>query len=90
MLDADTEVMNKISLLRPTTHLVASVRDELRDRRSERANRRSFQRQLAAYTTMSDVNDLLGSLQGQDDRAAQEIREIVLRNRLRHGLHRAS
>ena len=82
--------MNKISLLRPSTHLVASVRDELRDRRSERANRRTLQRELATYNTRSDVNDLLGSLQGQDGRAAQEIREIVLRNQMRHGLHRAS
>ena len=82
--------MNKISILRPSTHLVATVRDELRGRRSERANRRSLHRQLASYTTRSDVNDLLGSLQGQDDRAAQEIREIVLRNQMRHSLHRAS
>jgi hypothetical protein len=82
--------MNKISILRPSTHLVASVRGELRDRRSARVNRRSLQRQLSAYTTTSDVNDLLGSIRGQDDRAAQEIREIVLRNQMRHGLHRAS
>ncbi|MGY2874077.1 hypothetical protein ACVW00_001267 [Marmoricola sp. URHA0025 HA25] len=82
--------MNKISLLRPSTQLVATVRDELRDRRQVRATRRTLERELATYTTASDVNDLLGSLRGQDDAAIQQIREVVLRNQLRHGLHRAS
>jgi len=81
--------MDKNSILRPAAHL-ATVRDELRERRAARATRRTLQRELAAYTTTSEINDLLGSLHGQDDDAVQEIREVVLRNQLRHGLHRAS
>ena len=69
---------------------ISTLRDELRDRRTMRTNRRALERELATYDTASHINDLLGSLQGQDDAAAQQIREIVLRNGLRHSLHRAS
>ena len=82
--------MTKTSILRPSVHLVATVRDELRDRRAARASQRTLERELASYHTAADVNDLLGSLRGQDDAAVEEIREIVVRNELRHSLHRAS
>jgi len=82
--------MNKNNFLRPPAQLVATVRDELRERREARAERRTLERELGTYTTPAEVNDLLGSLQGQDDRAVADIRDIVLRNMLRHGLHRAS
>ena len=82
--------MNTNSILRPSAQLVATVRDELRDRRQARAERRGLERELATYNTPAEVNDLLGSLHGQDDLKVEEIRTIVLRNQLRHGLHRAS
>jgi len=82
--------MNNISLLRPSAQLVATVRDELRDRRQARASRRTLERELATYDNPHDVNDLLGSMRGQDDAAVQEIRDIVMRNQMRQGLHRAS
>lgn len=82
--------MNTTSLLRPSTQLVATVRDELRERRQTRIARRTLERELAAYTSPADINDLLGSLQGQDDAAAEQVRDIVLRNQLRQSLHRAS
>jgi hypothetical protein len=82
--------MNTKSLLRPSAQLVATVRDELRERRQVRAARRTLERELASYTTVSDVNDLLGAMSGQDGAAADEVREILLRNQLRHSLHRAS
>jgi hypothetical protein len=82
--------MNTNTILRPSTHLVASVRDELRGRRQARAARRTLERELAAYTTTSDVNDLLGAMRGQDGPEADRVREIVLRNQLRHSLLRAS
>jgi hypothetical protein len=81
--------MNKL-ILRPSVRLVATVRDELRDRRQARTARRSLERELASYTTEADVNDLLGAVQTEDTTDADHIREIVLRNQLRHGLHRAS
>lgn len=82
--------MNTNNILRPSVQLVATVRDELRERRQARTARRSLEREIASYRTTAEVNDLLGSLQASDDDAAQEIREIVLRNQLRHSLHRAS
>ena len=82
--------MNTTSLLRPSTQLVATVRDELRERRQARTARRTLERELAAYRSPAEINDLLGSLQGQDDAAAEEVRDIVLRNQLRQSLHRAS
>ena len=74
--------------LRPSVRLVATVRDELRERREARAARRTLERELASYNTPSEVSDLLGVLAGQDDAASQEIRDIVMRNELRQGLHR--
>lgn len=82
--------MNNISILRPSSRLVATVRDDLRERRQARVSRRTLERELAAYTSPADINDLLGSLQGQDDAAAEQVRDIVLRNQLRQSLHRAS
>ena len=82
--------MNTRNILRPSVQLVATVRDELRERRQERAARRTLERELASYTTESDINDLLGALSGQDGVGADEVREILLRNHLRHSLHRAS
>jgi hypothetical protein len=82
--------MNTTSLLRPSTRLVATVRDELRDRRQARASRRTLERELASYSTAAEVNDLLGSLRVADDAEIEEIRSIIARNQLRHSLHRAS
>lgn len=69
---------------------ISNLRDELRGRRQARAQRRTLERELATYNTEADVHDLLGSLQGQDDDATEAIRDIIMRNHLRHGLHRAS
>jgi hypothetical protein len=83
-------LMNTNTFLRQPVELVVSVRDELRERREARAGRRVLERELASYTTPAEVNDLLGSLRGQDDQAVQDIRDAVVRNLLRQGLHRAS
>jgi hypothetical protein len=82
--------MNTNTFLRQPVELVVSVRDELRERREARAGRRVLERELASYTTPAEVNDLLGSLRGQDDQAVQDIRDAVVRNLLRQSLHRAS
>jgi len=67
-----------------------SLIDELRERRDARVARRTLERELATYTAPNEVDDLLGVLRDRDDAAAEEIRTIVLRNQLRHSLHRAS
>jgi len=82
--------MNTNSILRPSVRLVATVRDDLRERREARAARRLLERELTSYSTPAEISDLLGSLHGQDGEAAEAVRDIVLRNQLRHSLHRAS
>jgi hypothetical protein len=80
--------MNNISIIRPSAHLVATVRDELRGRRVARANRRSLERELASYNTTAQINDLLGSLSGQDGPAVDAVRTMVARNAARQHLNR--
>ena len=82
--------MNTNSILRPSTRLVATVRDELRERRQERAARRTLERELATYTSPSEVNDLLALMSDVDNPEADAMRDVLLRQQLRHGLHRAS
>lgn len=82
--------MNTISILRPSAHLMATVRDELRERRIARANRRSLERELATYSTSAQINDLLGSMRGQDDVSVEAVRTIVLANSARRDLNRVA
>ena len=44
------------------------------------AARRSLQRELAAYSTRAEVDDLLAALDGDDGVEAQEIRHILAVN----------
>jgi hypothetical protein len=76
------------TILGPSARLVATVRDELRERREERAARRSLERELASYRTPAEVNDLLGLLSSQDTADADEMREVLLRQQFKHSLHR--
>jgi hypothetical protein len=59
------------------------VRDDLRDRRQARANRRSLERELASYSSRSDMDDLLAMISDQTDPDAELIREILNRNQAR-------
>jgi hypothetical protein len=80
--------MNTNTFLRPSARLVTTVRDELRERRDQRTARRTLERELASYQTTAEVNDLLGMLSTQDSPEADALREVLLRQHLRHGLHR--
>jgi hypothetical protein len=81
-------VIKNSTTLRPSARLVATVRDELRERRIARANRRSLERELATYSTSAQINDLLGSMRGQDETAVEAVRSIVLLNNARQNLNR--
>jgi hypothetical protein len=80
--------MNTNTFFGPSARLVATVRDDLRERREARASRRELERELASYQTTAEVNDLLSALRTQDNADADELREVLLRQQLRHGLHR--
>jgi hypothetical protein len=64
--------------------LLTAVRDEVRERRQARAEERALERELATYATVAEVDDLLGSLRGQDDAEVDRIRRIVTRNLQHH------
>ena len=52
----------------------------LRERRQARADQRSLERDLASYSTRSDVDDLLAALRDEDSADAERIRAILARN----------
>jgi hypothetical protein len=84
----NTGVIHDRAILRTLANLVATLRDELRERRIARANRRSLERELATFDTPGQVSDLLGSLRGHDEAAADAIRSMVLHNTVRQNLNR--
>ena len=43
-----------------------SVRDELRERRQTRTERRSLERELSAYSTPAEIDDLLAVIETED------------------------
>jgi hypothetical protein len=69
--------MNTSTALR---HRIASLRDQVREQRRERAEHLALQRELATYRTPREVDDLLGVLADQDGRDAQQVRDILLDN----------
>lgn len=86
----NTGVMHHRAILRPSVRLVATVRDELHNRRIARANRRSLERELATFDTPAQISDLLGSMRGQDEAAAETVRSIVLHSSARQNLNRVA
>ncbi len=60
--------------------LVETVRDELRERRTQRATARELARELGAYTTPSDIDDLLATLERSEEPGVEAMRAILARN----------
>lgn len=56
------------------------VRDDLSERRHVRAQYRVLQRELASYTTRNQVDDLLGTIEGQQGAEVDMIRNILASN----------
>lgn len=68
--------------------LLASVRDELRERRRVRASYRDLERALSAYSTSSEINDLLATIAHQDGPDAQRVRRVLTRQLHDQATHR--
>ena len=60
----------------------ATIREDLRARRSARAARKALERDIASYTTPAELNELNSILQRHDDAEVVEIRRIVDRRRV--------
>ena len=75
----------------PIRQRINTIRDELSERREARARYNAMKRELAAYTTPREVDDLLGVIEHQDGPEAQQIRDILFQNRrTTAGLYRAA
>jgi hypothetical protein len=59
--------------------LWAAARSEFRARREARAGRKRLERELAAYTTQADLDDLYAILDNHDDADTAVVRDILTR-----------
>ncbi len=78
-----------------TNHLWTTMRDELRERREARAHEHTLRRELSAYTSPAEIEDLLATLEHQDAEGgapddAPVIRTILLDNLRTHYAHAAA
>ncbi len=78
-----------------TSTMWTTVRDELRQRREARAHEHALRRELSAYTSPAEIDDLLATLDEQDasGTAAEDapvIRSILLDNLRLHYARQAA
>ena len=59
---------------------LTTIRDQVRERRQERAEHRALERELASYRTPSEIDELLVVLGQHEGPEAQEVRDILLQN----------
>ena len=76
----NTNANKSTTTSRRSLQLWTSVRDELRERRQTRTERRSLERELSAYTTPAEIDDLLAVIENEDSLAADQVRAILGRN----------
>ncbi len=60
-----------------TASLLTAVREQIRESRVERAARVALERELASYSSSSDLNDLHAILDRYSDRETAQIRRIL-------------
>ena len=68
--------------------LLATVRDELRERRRVRASYRELERSLSSYSSRREVDDLLAVIAHQDGPDAERVRRVLARNVQHQATHR--
>ena len=61
--------------------LLTAVREQIRESREERAARAALERELASYTSASDLNDLHAILDRYSDQETAQIRRILASQR---------
>jgi hypothetical protein len=65
---------------KPIRERINTIRDELSERREARARYNAMKRELAAYRTRREVDDLLAVVEHQDGPEVQQIRDILFEN----------
>ena len=68
---------------RPITTLWTSVRTQLRESRDAHAARAALERELASYSSASDLDDLHAILDRYSDTETRDIRRILAAKRSR-------
>jgi hypothetical protein len=63
------------------------ARNELSERRHVRTQYRVLQRELSSYTTRAEVDDLLGTIEGQQGVEVDMIRSILANNLTQQPTH---
>jgi hypothetical protein len=66
---------------RPRTTLLTAIRGQLRESLDARSARRALERDLASYTSDSDLNDLHAILDRYSDHQTASIRRILASHR---------
>jgi hypothetical protein len=67
--------------LKPLSPLWASARDELRNRHTVRASRKTLERELASYRTPAERTEINAILKRYASDEVAEIRQIIDRRR---------
>jgi hypothetical protein len=67
------------TLTHPRTSLWTALRGQLRHTREAHATRRTLERELASYTSQSDLDDLHAILDRYSDKDTAKIRRILAR-----------
>jgi len=64
-----------------TASLLTAVREQIRESREGRAARAALERELASYSSSSDLNDLHAILDRYSDQETAQIRRILASQR---------
>ena len=72
-----------------TSTLWTTVKDELRERREAREALKALRADLAHYRTPAEIDDLLASVDAEDSREAELIRDMLMDNLRAHHQRRA-
>jgi hypothetical protein len=67
---------------------LATMRDDLRQRRDVRASYRELEHALSAYSSRSEIGDLLATIARQDGPETQRVRRILARKLQDAATHR--
>jgi hypothetical protein len=67
------------TITRPRTPLWTAFRGQLQHARDARATRRALERELATFTSQSDLNDLHAILDRYSEHETADIRRILAR-----------
>ena len=60
-----------------TASLLSAVREHIRENREARVGRAALERELASYSSASDLNDLYAILDQHSDHETAQIRRIL-------------